>query len=84
MLELLKHFIYIFVFKISEILLETFLFIKPPTETWNQVRELLNKINVKKIDFGNKEHITDKKIGVSVLLRLFISSNEVFNTADAL
>ena len=33
------------------------------------------QINVKKIAFGNKEHITDKKMGVSVLLRLFISSN---------
>ena len=37
----------------------------------------VNKINVKKIAFGNKEHTTDKKMGVSVLLRLFISSNEV-------
>ena len=34
-----------------------------------------------KIAFGNKEHTTDKKMGVSVLLRLFISSNEVCNTA---
>ena len=42
------------------------------------------KINVKKIAFGNKEHTTDKKMGVSVLLRLFISSNEVCNTAYAL
>ena len=33
------------------------------------------------IAFGNKEHTTDKKMGVSVLLRLFISSNEVCNTA---
>ena len=41
-------------------------------------------INVKKIAFGNKEHTTDKKMGVSVLLRLFISSNEVCNTAYAL
>ena len=41
------------------------------------------KINVIKIAFGNKEHTTDKKIGVSVLLRLFISSNEVYNTAYA-
>ena len=40
-------------------------------------------INVKKIAFGNKEHTTDKKMGVSVLLRLFISSNEVCNTAYA-
>ena len=38
---------------------------------------LAQKINVKKIGFGNKEHTTDKKMGVSVLLRLFISSNEV-------
>ena len=42
------------------------------------------KINVKKIAFGNKEHTTDQKMGVSVLLRLFISSNEVCNTAYAL
>ena len=41
-------------------------------------------INVKKIALGNKEHTTDKKMGVSVLLRLFISSNEVCNTAYAL
>ena len=33
------------------------------------------QINVKKIAFGNKEHTTDKKMGVSVLLRLFISSS---------
>ena len=39
--------------------------------------------NVKKIAFWNKEHTTDKKMGVSVLLRLFISSNEVCNTAYA-
>ena len=30
-------------------------------------------INVKKIVFGNKEHTTDKKMGVSVLLRLVSS-----------
>ena len=42
------------------------------------------KINVKNIAFGNKEHTIDKKMGVSVLLRLFISSNEVCNTAYAL
>ena len=42
------------------------------------------KINVKKIAFGNKEHTTHQKMGVSVLLRLFISSNEVCNTAYAL
>ena len=41
-------------------------------------------MNVKKIAFENKEHTTDKKMGVSVLLRLFISRNEVCNTADAL
>ena len=41
-------------------------------------------IYVKKIAFGNKEHTTDQKIGVSVLLRLFISSNGVCNTAYAL
>ena len=28
----------------------------------------LLKINVKKIAFGNKEHTTDKKMGVSVVL----------------
>ena len=38
----------------------------------------------KKIAFGNKEHTTDLKMGVSDLLRLFISSNEVCNTAYAL
>ena len=43
-----------------------------------------NEINVKKIAFGNKEHTTDKKMGVSVLSRLFISSNEDCNTAYAL
>ena len=41
-------------------------------------------INVKKIAFGNKEHTRDKKMGVLILLRLFISSNEVCNTAYAL
>ena len=39
--------------------------------------EIYFKINVKKIAFGNKEHTTDKKMGVSVLLKLFTSSNEV-------
>ena len=38
-------------------------------------------MNVKKIALENKEHITDKKMGVSAPLRLFISSNEVCNTA---
>ena len=38
---------------------------------------------MKKVAFGNTEHTTDKKMGVSVLLRLFISSNEVCNTAYA-
>ena len=37
------------------------------------------QINVKKIAFLNKRHTTDQKMGVSVLLRLFISSNEVCN-----
>ena len=32
-------------------------------------------INVKKIAFGTKQHTTDKKMGASVLLRLFISTN---------
>ena len=45
---------------------------------------LITRINVKKIAFGNKEHTTDKKMGVSVLLRLFISSNEVCDTAYVL
>ena len=36
----------------------------------------VSRINIKKIAFGNKEHTTDQKMGVSVLLRLFISSNE--------
>ena len=35
------------------------------------------------IAFGNKEYISDEKLGVSILLRLFISSNEVCNTAYA-
>ena len=35
---------------------------------WRKPETLL--INVKKIAFGNKEHITDKKLEVSVLLRL--------------
>ena len=51
---------------------------------WDRSGIGLDTINGKKIDFGNKEHTTDKKIGVSVLLRLFISSNEVCNTAYAL
>ena len=45
---------------------------------------LEQEINDKKIVFGNKEHTTDQKMGVSVLLRLFISSNKVCNTAYAL
>ena len=40
-------------------------------------RYVNKQLNVKQIAFGNKEHITDKKMGVSVLLRLFVSSNEV-------
>ena len=48
-----------------------------------QVLSLQIKINFKKIAFGTKEHTTDQKMGVSVLLRLFISSNEVCNTAYA-
>ena len=51
---------------------------------WMLLGNTCGKINVKKIAFGNKEHTTDKKMGVSVLLRLFISSNEVCNTAYAL
>ena len=42
------------------------------------------EINVKKIAFRNTEHTTDNKMGVAVLLRLFVSSNEVCNTAYAL
>ena len=41
-------------------------------------------INVKKIAFETKEHNADKKMWVSVLLRLLISSNEVCNTDYAL
>ena len=48
------------------------------------LNNLSSEINVKKIAFGNKEHTTDKKMGISVLLRHFISSNEVCNTAYAL
>ena len=51
-------------------------------ESWNIA--LGTEINVKKIAFGNKEHTTDKKMGVSVLLRLFISSYKVCKTAYAL
>ena len=50
---------------------------------WQMTRDPF-EINVKKIAFGIKEHTTIKKMGVSVLLRLFISSNEVCNTAYAL
>ena len=42
------------------------------------------KLKVKKIAFVNKEDTTDPKMGVSVLLRLVINSNEVCNTAYAL
>ena len=42
------------------------------------------QINVKKIAFGNKEHTTDKKMEVLVLLRLFISSSKISNNAYAL
>ena len=31
--------------------------------------QVLQTINVKKIDFGNKEHTANQKMGVSVLLR---------------
>ena len=41
-------------------------------------------MNVKKIAFGNKEHTTDQKTGVLVLLRLVTGSNEVCNTSYAL
>ena len=41
------------------------------------------QINIKKVAFGNKERTTDKKMGVLSLLRLFISINEVCNTAKA-
>ena len=33
----------------------------------------VTRISIKKIAFGNREHTADKKMGVSVLLRLFIS-----------
>ena len=45
---------------------------------------LILMMNVKTIAFGNKENTTDLKMEVSVLLLLFISSNEVCNTAYAL
>ena len=41
-------------------------------------------VNIKKITFGNKEHTTDKKIGVLILLRFFISTIEICSTAYAL
>ena len=44
----------------------------------------VSQINVKEIAFGNKQRNTDQKMRVSVLLRLFLSSNEVCNTAYAL
>ena len=53
-----------------------------PPSHYYQLR--CSKINVKKIAFGNKEHTADMKMGISVLLRLFISSNGVCNTAYAL
>ena len=72
--------------------LPNFSFTQIQSSTWWCIRNAclipntvdMNKINVKKIAFGSKEHTTDKKMGVSVLLRLFISSNEVCNTAYAL
>ena len=42
------------------------------------------KINVKKVIIWNNEHIADQKMWVLVLLRLFISSYEVCNTAYAI
>ena len=51
---------------------------------YHKFSQYFYEINIKKIAFGNKEHTIDKKMGVSVLLRLFISSNEVCNTAYAL
>ena len=51
---------------------------------YQSVYSQTEQTNVKKIAFGNEEHTTDQKMGVSVLLRLFISSNEVYNTAYAL
>ena len=53
-----------------------------PLKCDNKLR--INKMNVKKIGFGNKEHSMNEIIGVSVLLTLFISSNEACNTAYAL
>ena len=38
-----------------------------------QFKQRVLQINVKTIAFGNKEHTTDKKMGVSVLLRLFLA-----------
>ena len=65
--------------------------LRPPCLlAWTEIKENMRinvwgvEINAKKIAFGNKEHTTDQEIGVSVLLKLFISSNEVCNTAYAL
>ena len=45
---------------------------------------IYSQINVKNNAFGNNEHTTDWKMGVLVLLRSVISSNDVCNTAYAL
>ena len=39
------------------------------SESDRETLKISSKINVKKIAFGNKEHTTDQKMGVSVLLR---------------
>ena len=41
-----------------------------------------SKINVKKIAFGNREHTTDKKMGVSVLLRNLNAHNASTNETN--
>ena len=56
--------------------------IKPQTVTIILIMKILIIINIvqnklQKIAFRNKEYIKDQKIGVSVLLGLFNSRNEV-------
>ena len=48
-----------------------------PRTFWKRVYSV-RKLNVKKTAFGNKELTTDQKMGVSVLLRLFIRRSKLF------
>ena len=50
---------------------------------WSELYKFVFFLYERQKDCLWKQHTTDKKIGVSVLLRLFISSNEVCNTAYA-